>query len=90
VEIRTQKADSSSFWSLLSLTHVRDAASGELLHVVGVQRDISDVKHWQQAERQLHQERCAAAAAQEARNRFLATMSHELRTPLNGILASAQ
>jgi signal transduction histidine kinase len=58
--------------------------------VIGVQSDITDIMQRREAERQLMQERAAAAAAQEARNRFLATMSHELRTPLNGILATAQ
>ena len=34
--------------------------------------------------------RPAAAAATEAKSRFLARMSHELRTPLNGVVGLAQ
>ncbi len=38
----------------------------------------------------LVQAQMAAAEADQAKSRFLATMSHELRTPLNGILGFAQ
>jgi signal transduction histidine kinase/CheY-like chemotaxis protein len=46
----------------------------------GIAVDITDLIKTQQS----------AAAADEAKSRFLATMSHEIRTPLNGILGFAQ
>lgn len=58
----------------------RAGADGQ---VVSVLRDIDREKRLA-AERDLA--RTEAAAAQDARSRFLATVSHELRTPLNAIL----
>lgn len=46
----------------------------------GVAIDVTDLIQAQQS----------AAAADEAKSRFLAIMSHEIRTPLNGILGFAQ
>jgi signal transduction histidine kinase/DNA-binding response OmpR family regulator len=54
---------------------------------VGIRTDITALKH---AMTDLAQARDAAAAATEAKSRFLARMSHELRTPLNGVLGLAQ
>jgi len=54
---------------------------------VGIRTDITALK---QAMTQLAEARDAAAAATEAKSRFLAQMSHELRTPLNGVLGLAQ
>ncbi len=55
--------------------------------VVGIRTDITELKH---ANRELALANAAAAAATEAKSRFLARMSHELRTPLNGVLGLAQ
>ena len=54
---------------------------------VGIRTDITALKH---AMADLALARDTAAAATEAKSRFLARMSHELRTPLNGVLGLAQ
>lgn len=54
---------------------------------VGIRTDITALKS---AMAGLAAARDAAAAATEAKSRFLASMSHELRTPLNGVLGLAQ
>ncbi|MFT8244289.1 response regulator [Roseomonas sp. BN140053] len=54
---------------------------------VGIRTDITRLKR---AMAELASARDAAAAAGEAKSRFLARVSHELRTPLNGILGWAQ
>ena len=59
--------------------HLRGKGRGRRIWQ-GVIFDISD----------LFLARRAAAEADEAKSRFLATMSHEIRTPLNGILGFAQ
>jgi len=62
---------------------VRDP-QGRALRVVGSTIDISDRKHAQEELERAHHE---AQAANEAKDRFLATLSHELRTPLTPVLA---
>jgi signal transduction histidine kinase/AmiR/NasT family two-component response regulator/HPt (histidine-containing phosphotransfer) domain-containing protein len=54
---------------------------------VGIRTDITALKN---AMAGLAAARDAAAAATEAKSRFLARMSHELRTPLAGVLGLAQ
>ncbi len=54
---------------------------------VGIRTDITALKR---AMQDLATARDAAAAAGEAKSRFLARVSHELRTPLNGVLGFAQ
>lgn len=54
---------------------VRDE-QGRPMHVYGVVRDISQLKHAQEQ----------SEAANKAKSLFLANMSHEIRTPLNIIL----
>ncbi len=54
---------------------------------VGIRTDITALKR---AMQDLATARDGAAAAGEAKSRFLARVSHELRTPLNGVLGFAQ
>jgi PAS domain S-box-containing protein len=55
--------------------------------LVGVIRDITDFKRYQEAREAALDEAMRLA---KARSEFLAHMSHELRTPLNGILGYTQ
>jgi len=54
---------------------------------VGIRTDITALK---KAMEELAAARDAAAAAVDAKSRFLARISHELRTPLNSVLGFAQ
>ncbi|WP_349360053.1 PAS domain-containing sensor histidine kinase [Stappia sp.] len=69
----------------LGLSILREGGQhdGKAGAVVSVLRDLEPVRALE-AERDAALAR--AAAAEEARSRFLATVSHELRTPLNAIL----
>ncbi|HEY9420500.1 MAG TPA: PAS domain S-box protein, partial [Thermoanaerobaculia bacterium] len=62
---------------------VRDRA-GKAVRVVGSTIDVSDRRRVQEELEKAHRE---AQAANEAKDRFLATLSHELRTPLTPVLA---
>jgi PAS domain S-box-containing protein len=57
---------------------------GRALRVVGSVIDVSDRRRAQEELERAHHE---AQAANQAKDRFLATLSHELRTPLTPVLA---
>jgi PAS domain S-box-containing protein len=59
-------------------------AEGKPVRVVGSTIDVSERQRVQEALARAHRE---AQAANEAKDRFLATLSHELRTPLTPVLA---
>jgi PAS domain S-box-containing protein len=62
-------------------------ARGNPLRAIGIHRDISDRKEYEQA---LVAAREAALEALSIRSQFLANMSHEIRTPMNGVLGMAR
>jgi signal transduction histidine kinase/DNA-binding response OmpR family regulator len=62
-------------------------ASGEILGVIGIIRDITERK---QAEVATLKAMKAAEDANRAKSQFLANMSHELRTPMNAVIGMTQ
>ena len=62
-------------------------ASGRVVRLMGAAWDVTEERETQ---RQLRKARDAARAANDAKDRFLATMSHELRPPLNAILGFSE
>ena len=65
---------------------IRDA-SGAIVGVQGIARDVSERAAAREA---LRAARDAAEQAAAARSAFLANMSHEIRTPINGVLGMAE
>ncbi|HEV7519147.1 MAG TPA: ATP-binding protein [Thermoanaerobaculia bacterium] len=83
LEYRLKRHDGEYRWHLARVVPQKDA-DGRVLGWFGTATDIHDVKR---AEAELRQAKEAAEAANQAKDRFLATLSHELRTPLTPVLA---
>lgn len=69
-----------------SALHVARAADGTARRVVGVNRDVTELRR---AETGLITAKESAEAADAAKGRFLANVGHEVRTPLNAMLGLA-
>lgn len=82
-ELEYIRKDGSTFWTEC-LSYPLTDDQGSLLEIVGVTRDISERKLY---EDKLRQALAQAEKADEAKTRFLGHISHELRTPLSEITA---
>ena len=80
-EALLQRADGTSFWSLVSLEpanlHDHDDAHFGWVY---------DITSWKEAEEALKQAKEQAEELARSKSEFVAVVSHEVRTPMNGVL----
>jgi len=67
--------------------HYAAVIGSELLALVLI---LLSLRHRQELGAELESARQAAAAAADAKARFLSSVSHEIRTPLNGVIGAAE
>lgn len=82
-ELEYIRKDGSTFWTECLSFPLMDEKGG-LVEIVGVTRDISERKHYEDS---LRQARAQAEKASMAKTRFLGHISHEIRTPLSAMVA---
>lgn len=85
-DLEYYRSDGSTFWTEVFAFPLQ-SASGELVEILGVTRDISERK---QHEERLMRAREVAERANAAKSRFIAHVSHEIRTPMTTLLSWIQ
>jgi PAS domain S-box-containing protein len=79
-----------SIHSIRALAMVQRDASGQPLHMIGTNWDITAQKQaadeLREATARANQMAAEAERANAAKSEFLANMSHEIRTPMNGVI----
>ncbi len=85
---KIRRADGEFRW--VSATKIPLVIHGEIVGIVGVSRDITELTEMsnelKQKNRQLDLALAKAESATIAKSNFLANMSHEIRTPMNGVI----
>ena len=82
-ELEYWRHDGSTFWTEV-LAFPLMGANGALVEVLGVSRDISERRQYEDS---LRQAREVAEKSNAAKTEFLAHISHEIRTPMSAILS---
>ncbi len=82
-DLEYYRKDGSTFWTEVLAFPLADA-DGTLIEILGVTRDISARKLY---EDELKAARDAAEKANQAKSEFVAHISHEVRTPMTALLA---
>ena len=86
---RVSRPDGWKMWVLATKVPIRDA-DGKITGLIGISRDVTEMKKIQEElelkNKELDKALAKAEAATQAKSEFLANMSHEIRTPLNAVI----
>ena len=94
VEFKPGPSEFGIEWVEVHANPMLDRATGKIIAVIAVVRDITEHKQKEnqllELNRQLQAASEQAAAANRAKDDFLANMSHEIRTPMNAVIGMTE